>query len=458
MSIRLNATTEFLRRTTSLPNPGSAFSFCCWVRLDAVSGYQAVISWDRGSDGDDEATFIFNGGDIEWYDWDSGEIALLNSNAAADTWVWVGFTVTGTTFKTFFASYADASIQHTTGTRSGTLTGHTRMIVGTDGYGEILNGDVAYLRMWTASLSEAELDAERWAASAVTTANLHLDTPLPSTADVADDSGNGRDWTVQGSPTDHDDPDLGEEEEGTTGTVAISARCSVAAAGTPVQAGTSAITARASVASAGTPVAIGTVALAPTASVAGTGTGLVAATGTAAFTATASVAAAGTPVATGAVALSAQASVASAGQGVQTGTGAFTATVSVAGSGSPVATGTAALAPTVGVAAEGEATDGTTGTAALATSVSVAAAGNVTHTGTASLAPRVTVSAAGKATNTGTAAITVRATVAATGTPVFPDVIAGWLSASPSRTSASFAESSTEAAFTTYGRTRAEIA
>jgi len=65
---------------------------------------------------------------------------------------------------------------------------------GSDSYSEWINGKMQGGRMWSAYLSDAQLEAEKDATAAVTTAGLVIDAPLDT--DGTDASGNGNDLTI----------------------------------------------------------------------------------------------------------------------------------------------------------------------------------------------------------------------------------------------------------------------
>ncbi len=75
---------------------------------------------------------------------------------------------------------------------------------------------MAYLRDWQAWLTDAEVLAEMVSAAAVRTSGLLTDTPLSTHTDLADDSGNGRNWTLLGSASTVDGPLLNVRPEGAT--------------------------------------------------------------------------------------------------------------------------------------------------------------------------------------------------------------------------------------------------
>lgn len=71
-------------------------------------------------------------------------------------------------------------------------------------------GRLSGAKMWSAVLSNAELMEESKWQCALRTSNLFQETPMKdSTVDELDYSGNGRHWTVTGTPLNGGDPDIG---------------------------------------------------------------------------------------------------------------------------------------------------------------------------------------------------------------------------------------------------------
>jgi len=81
----------------------------------------------------------------------------------------------------------------------------TRMEVGANNSDEFLNGLVAYVRVWDAQLTRAELEAEMRSLTIVRTANIN--TAFTGIGGSGTDvSGNGRNWTLVGTDASLDEP------------------------------------------------------------------------------------------------------------------------------------------------------------------------------------------------------------------------------------------------------------
>lgn len=75
----------------------------------------------------------------------------------------------------------------------------TLELLGSNGFDTVADHDFVYFRAWTDDLTQNEIIAEMQSSTPVRTANLWMDTPLET--DLLDDSGNGRNWTQNGSGT-----------------------------------------------------------------------------------------------------------------------------------------------------------------------------------------------------------------------------------------------------------------
>ncbi len=195
MALRTNATGENARRTTSLPAI-SAFTMCGWTKATKrVSAYQFqgaegadpntqwfLLGWDTGGN----FMFTVPGGgtgspvgpsDEEWFFW------VLQNDGSGSTSRWYYQRGIGGTWE-----------GGTLGQQTWTLNSLT---IGNDSLDEWMNAASAYVRVWSAVLTASELQAERDSVTPVRTANLYCDLPLASNANDA--SGNGNNFTANGT-------------------------------------------------------------------------------------------------------------------------------------------------------------------------------------------------------------------------------------------------------------------
>lgn len=105
----------------------------------------------------------------------------------------------------YHGAYGGGSLTTTSGTLVDAAGTTTR--IGVDGYSSFLNGEIAYVRIWSAVLSSSELESERLSPTVVRSSNLtaayHFDT-----ASTTDNSGNGNTLTAIGTPGSGTSPSL----------------------------------------------------------------------------------------------------------------------------------------------------------------------------------------------------------------------------------------------------------
>ena len=202
MAVSLGGTGQYLRRTASLP-PATAWTLAGWFRVRSVRAaqFQYFIDLD---DGNAYAVVGYEaaGG------WDFGTSAGAGSMSGPTTnaWTFIACTLAGAGAGNFKVYHGAAGAALTVGSSAGASFTPTGMYIGNDFVDEWCNVDIAHVRVWDAVLTQAELEAERYTARPARFANLHLWSPLWSPSDVADYSGNGRNWTVGGTLATVDGP------------------------------------------------------------------------------------------------------------------------------------------------------------------------------------------------------------------------------------------------------------
>jgi hypothetical protein len=148
---------------------------------------------------------IFGGAIYGYQDGGAGSFQQTSSlgTGADDTWYFFGIRRTSTTNLDFFVGNED-----TAAALAGTLTDSvaarpaaTVFDIGQSLHfsGSNSSGRAAFVRVWTDSLSDSEIEAERTATTAQRTANLWASWPLQGASDLADASGNSRDLSAIGT-------------------------------------------------------------------------------------------------------------------------------------------------------------------------------------------------------------------------------------------------------------------
>jgi Concanavalin A-like lectin/glucanases superfamily len=211
MAVRFDAAADRLLRTSGLIDYNAAYTVMGWVYLVSdLNAYGAIFSLNTG----DVAQ------DLDYIGVNADGVSLISyvDIAATPTEVDSGYNFTVATWAHLAIVRASAtSLQvYINGVAQGSAntqnvagrTAATRMEFGAVGTGNIdrANARVQHVKIWSTNLSAAEILQEYQVARPVRTDSLHLWTPLWGAADIADYSGNARDWTAGGTLTTEDGP------------------------------------------------------------------------------------------------------------------------------------------------------------------------------------------------------------------------------------------------------------
>lgn len=209
MSIRTDAAADLLSRVADLPS-SAAVSFCAWVRLASdLNSYQAFLHMFHSGFGSQDI-FLSTDSDGTTLALFDGGATLTGVSMSTGVWYWIGFARSNTTRALFYAAATDAAITVVTDVTTQTITATvTKLYAMNDEYAERVDGNMAFAKLWNGlELSQAQMANERWSVRPNTFANLYGWWPMfPGSGErVRDYSGNGRDWTEEGTITDDDNP------------------------------------------------------------------------------------------------------------------------------------------------------------------------------------------------------------------------------------------------------------
>lgn len=205
MSIRFSQSSDQVSRA-SPPSVAAGFTLLGWVRLRVdlndfstlgrvSSGGSTVATWATSTDGTSGPNYFTGGGSV-----------TNSTGLAVDAWRKVAISCTGTTGKTYVQDPGNA-----TEVDSGTVSSGAGDLLALGGRGagdtsEWLNGNLAYVRVFSTELSQAQIEAEWNSPTAVVSA--WADWPLVS--DLLDISGNGRHLSAGATSGGfEDDPPIG---------------------------------------------------------------------------------------------------------------------------------------------------------------------------------------------------------------------------------------------------------
>lgn len=219
MAVRFDAATDRISITATLPDPATAITVTGWAYVSVDTGTNATMCRvHAAAGGSTSVTFATDGAAPAGPGYFTGGGSIVSSTQApVGAWRKVAFTCTGTAGNVYVATVGGG-----TDNDSGSVAGAaspTGLTLGGRSPGdgsEWFNGRLAYWRVWSAVLSQAEIEAE-WASTApVRTSNLWADWPLEAHTDLTDHSGNGRNLSAGSTATTTEDgPPLAVDVTGT---------------------------------------------------------------------------------------------------------------------------------------------------------------------------------------------------------------------------------------------------
>lgn len=177
------------------------FTGCVWIKRKVDTGGSATGFYVR--DGEYFAQTEGGGDVMHFYEIVGGETDLTGPTLTIDTWFFILITRTNTSQKLYYGTEAGGTLTEVTASDSHTNNANIQEVwVFDDIYTEKFNGEIAYFRMWAASMTAAEADAE-WRSTTPVKSGVLVDLRLAAAASAGtDSSGNGYDFTVTGTLTD----------------------------------------------------------------------------------------------------------------------------------------------------------------------------------------------------------------------------------------------------------------
>lgn len=240
MAVRFDAATDRISVTAALPDPATAITVLGWAYLSADTGTFATLCRVHAAAGASTSiTFATNGAAPAGPAYFTGGGSITSSTGMpVGAWRKVAVTCTGGSGVVYVAVPGGAT-DVDTGSVGGAASPTGLTLAGRsagDG-SEPFNGRLAYWRVWSAALSQAEVEAEWSSTVPVRTSGLWADWPLLVHTDLTDHSGNGRHLSAGTTATTTEDgPPIAAEVTGTA--AAALGGLSVAAAGTRTVHGT----------------------------------------------------------------------------------------------------------------------------------------------------------------------------------------------------------------------------
>lgn len=206
MAVRFDAATDRIAYTGGgVPDPASGFTLCGWAYVSVDrNDFQTLARLYDGGTTATLATSVDGLGGPNYFT-GGGSVSAATGFVVGE-WRKVGFTATGTT-GTVYVATPDGATEVDSGTVSGAAA-PTSIALGGRSVAEAIewwNGRLAYVRVWSAVLSQAEIETEWLSPTPVRTTSLWADWPLETHTDLTDHSGNGRHMVAGSTSTTTED-------------------------------------------------------------------------------------------------------------------------------------------------------------------------------------------------------------------------------------------------------------
>ena len=207
MAVRFDQNSDLISYSSSVFNPATdGFTMTAWTLVSVdqntfqtmarlYAGSSTVATLSTRSDGTTGPTYYTVSGSIEG-----------TGSFTVSEWRKVAWTCSGTNGKAYF-SVPDGATQVFSGSVSSNslVDGITLGGRAPNDLSEGLNGRLAYVRVWSDALSQAQIEAEWESVTPVRTTGLWADWVLADALDLTDHSGNGNHLSAGTTPVTTED-------------------------------------------------------------------------------------------------------------------------------------------------------------------------------------------------------------------------------------------------------------
>lgn len=207
MAIGFNASADYLRRTTGLPSP-TAFTICGWAMRRALrSDFQYFAGLDNGNN-----AWVLIGWDPSGTmhvtsDSNGTSYGNFASSPANNQWFFFAIACSGTGSTGLRGVWAAPGGQFVTASTWGSSFTPTALYLANDGWGEWCDIVLERVVVYDSALTDEQLYRQMHQGYPVQAA--YIWSPLWSASDLADYSGNARNWTSGGTLTSEAGPSVG---------------------------------------------------------------------------------------------------------------------------------------------------------------------------------------------------------------------------------------------------------
>lgn len=199
-AVRFSASTMKYSRTASGLNMSTDITLCCWVKLAADRNAWS-IPMGIGNGSSSYIQFGFNATGTQLVVGAATGGISSSLNLAVGVWEFIALVFhfsTSVNDELWWGTAAPLSTN--TGGISAGFADTNTFYFSDDSFGDWLNGSVAAAKIWTAALTQTELEAEMLKYAPQRTSNLWAAYSFQNGPQTVDDSGNGRTLTQVGTP------------------------------------------------------------------------------------------------------------------------------------------------------------------------------------------------------------------------------------------------------------------
>jgi hypothetical protein len=204
VSIRIDASGDYLRLTSNLPSV-TAFTQCCWYYHVSDRSNYAFFMGPENAGGTEWALLGFNNSNQLGLSSNTGN-SYESGTLTPGTWHFAA--LTGNTDNLRFYHWPQDGTLSYLSVNPASISAVADYCFGADNANEWVDGRLAGMKMWGAALSQSELELEMQTIRPARFANLYGWWPgFPGASErLLDYSGNGRDLTAGGILTDESSP------------------------------------------------------------------------------------------------------------------------------------------------------------------------------------------------------------------------------------------------------------
>lgn len=209
MAVRFDARNDYLRRTTNLPAVNT-FTMMGWFRILVDQDDYSIFMTIGEANTDNDYEVNTNNDGVTLSLWCNPNYFVGSTALTIGQWYHLALAVSGSGADQA-KLYLDGSL-YLDETGSSAMATNSNFMVGQGGVDEVafLNGTAAFVKIYSAVLTQAEIQQEMYSGRPVRTANLNGFYPMwaGSGERAKDYSGNGNDFTEGGTLTDEAGPPI----------------------------------------------------------------------------------------------------------------------------------------------------------------------------------------------------------------------------------------------------------